>query len=746
MNKANSILEVCEKPEDSSDEYSISTRKNILVVDDNKQNRKILCKILNSCGFNVVEAENGEIALELLNDRRKPVSLVLLDLFMPIMDGYSVLKAMNDTGIIASVPVIVTTDNENEEIRCLENGASDFIKKPYSAELVQHRVKSLLRLWDNAALINRLETDHLTGVLSKESFYRRAQEMLDEYPKDIFYITYTDIDDFKMINARYGIEAGDELLRYLAEKFKANIDKRGICGRLGPDNFAVLLKSESVYDKKRIIQFCEEELTDAPVKGFQIKFGVYTVTDRGIPVHDMCDRAKMAVLSIKHRYGVYFVAYDESLRIKAIKDHQLADRMDEALEKKEFVVYFQPKHYTESGAVAGAEALVRWNHPELGFLSPVDFIPLFESSGFVSKLDSYMLNQVCGVLREWIDEGIKPIPISVNISRADFEVENLPELIEKIVDAFNLDHELIHLEITESAYTDHPQKIISTLTALQDMGFLIEMDDFGSGYSSLNMLSELPINILKLDMRFIQSGKRHAIGSKQNILSFIISLSKWLQFPTVAEGVETKEEFELLRTMGCDLIQGYYFAKPMPVSDFKEYLLANPETKAEGRSIVAACEEDCEEDCEEKKLVMVVEDVDSNRQAMVELLKPYYRVVQAENGKIACKYLARHREEIDCILLDLLMPVMDGFQMLEVMRTNGSINEIPIIISTETGSDNELRALHLGADGFVAKPYNPEILLHNVKKAVKEKQFWKIKKEFEREKEEFYAQKAKAEQ
>ena len=180
MNKANSILEVCEKPEDSSDEYSISTRKNILVVDDNKQNRKILCKILNSCGFNVVEAENGELALELLNDRRKPVSLVLLDLFMPIMDGYSVLKAMNDTGIIASVPVIVTTGNENEEIRCLENGASDFIKKPYSAELVQHRVKSLLRLWDNAALINRLETDHLTGVLSKEFFYRRAQEMLDE--------------------------------------------------------------------------------------------------------------------------------------------------------------------------------------------------------------------------------------------------------------------------------------------------------------------------------------------------------------------------------------------------------------------------------------------------------------------------------------------------------------------------------------------------------------------------------------
>ncbi len=710
----------------------MATKRNILVVDDNPLNRKILNRILISEGYHVTEAENGQDALHILMDRTHAVNLVLLDLEMPIMDGYSVLREMNESGIIASIPVIVTTGNEDAEILSLENGASDFIKKPYNAELVRHRVESLLRLWENAALLNQLETDRLTGLLSKEFFYRYAQQVLDENPDDTFYIVYSDIDDFKMINAQYGTEFGDTVLKQLANIFKTHAEKNGLCGRLGSDNFVMLLQRLPSYTQEQVGHFLIDAFKDSPIKGIQFKCGIYTVKERELSIADMCDRAKLALLSIKYRYGVYYAIYDDSLHKKAMRDHQLADRMEEALEKKEFLVYLQPKHYTDTRAVSGAEALVRWQLPTLGLLSPAEFIPLFERNGFIAKLDSYMISTVCEIILDWIRKGIHPVPVSVNVSRADFIDDHLSANIEAIVDSFSLPHDLIHLEITESAYTDHPSQIIAAVTALRKMGFLIEMDDFGSGYSSLNMLSELPINILKLDIRFIQNGSERTKGSKQNILSFVLSLSKWLQFPTVAEGVETEEEYQLLKSMGCTMVQGYYFAKPIPAKDFDAYLLAHPQNNdstAEKSSMPYADESTASIDNSQKPHILVAEDIESNRELMKELLIPYYHVATAANGKEACDYINEHSKELSCILLDLLMPVMDGFQVLEMMQTNGLIHEIPIIITTETGSGNEVRALHLGADSFVAKPYQPEILIHHVKKAVEEKGFWEMKKE-----------------
>ncbi len=719
-----------------------SVKRNILVVDDNAQNRLILCGILKSAGYGTVEADNGKTAFDLLSCNPQTIDLVFLDLIMPVMDGYTLLAKMNESGIITSVPVIVTTgyEEEDSEIRCLERGASDFLTKPYNAKLVLHRVGSLLRLWDNAALVNRLERDPLTGVFGREFFFRNAQKILDENPQSNFNIVYTDIDDFKMINARYGVEMGDALLKFFASVFTKFVGKNGICGRLGADNFAMLLRDIPLYTQEQAANLSSEELKDAPIKGVQLKYGIYPVTERELSVLDMCERAKFALSSIKHIYGMYYATYNDTVREQAMREHRLADGMERALKKREFAVYLQPKHCTESGAVAGAEALVRWNHPELGFISPAEFIPMFERNGFIAKLDRYMLTEVCKILKIWIKDGITPIPVSVNISRADFIYEDLPQTIARIVDIYELPHELIHLEVTESAYTDQPQKIISAVTALRKMGFLIEMDDFGSGYSSLNMLSELPIDILKLDMRFIQRVNSENKSMKQNVLSFILSLSKWLQLPTIAEGVETQTEFDLLKSMGCNLIQGYYYAKPMPTNDFKEYMLSHRDVCGRNEQQKTAAIKTKQEQSDENKkpLVLVVEDVESNREVMKSLLTPYYRVATAENGKVACEYITRHHEDVSCILLDLLMPVMDGFQTLEFLRATTVSSEIPVIITTETGVDNELLALHLGADNLVAKPYNSEILLHNVKKAVSEKNFWKIKREFELEKAAFY--------
>lgn len=260
----------------------MSAKRNLLVVDDNKLNRTILGKILESDGYSVLEAENGLIAYQTIANDPQSIALVLLDIGMPVMDGYELLRKLNETELIRSVPVIVTTGNDEEdlELRCLEQGASDFIKKPYNADLVRHRVQSLLRLWDNAAWINQLEIDQLTGLYSKEPFYRHAREALDKAEDTEFELVYTDIDDFKMINARYGSDTGDELLRYLARFFRDSVGSDGVCGRVGPDNFALLQKRQQLMSQEQVGERMEDAFTDSPVKGFQLKSGVYPVTNR----------------------------------------------------------------------------------------------------------------------------------------------------------------------------------------------------------------------------------------------------------------------------------------------------------------------------------------------------------------------------------------------------------------------------------------------------------------------------------
>jgi diguanylate cyclase (GGDEF)-like protein len=715
-------------------------KKKILIVDDNQVNRSLLRAILQSAGYATEEAENGLSAYRLLCQPVNDISLVLLDISMPIMDGHALLQKMVDTGLITYIPVIITTGDEDvrTELSCLENGASDYIKKPYHAELVCHRVGSLLRLWDNAKFISGMETDRLTGVYTREFFYRRAEAILDNHPDEPYYIIYTDVDDFKIVNAHYGTAAGDDLLRYLAGIYQHYVGEHGLCGRIGADTFVLLCRLSDMCAQAQLLSAPDDQFGTAPVRGFHVKCGVYAVSDRKLAVSDMCDRAKMAMATIKHQYGTFYAVYDESIRDRALRQHQLVDCMEEALVKGQFEVYLQPKHSTQSGAVAGAEALVRWNHPELGFIAPDEFISLFEQNGFIVKLDNYVWTEVCRILKHWRESGISPVPISVNASRLDFAVKDLPEKITKLVASYEIPPELLHFEVTESAYTGNPQQIIAAVSRLREAGFLIEMDDFGSGYSSLNMLSELPIDILKLDMRFMKSDNDRAGGSKRNILSFVLSLSKWLQLPTVAEGVETEAELEQLRTMGCDLIQGYYFAKPMPVAEFETYLRKHMTQQHLPKPAAAPAVSTGNTADDRRPLVLVVEDVARNCQVMCRLLEPYYRVVTAESGKTACAYIDAHEKELSCILLDLLKPVMDGFQVLEHMRASGSMGKIPVIITTEAGEDCELRALHLGADSFVAKPYHPKVLLHHVKKAVEQKCFLEVQQDFEQQRHSLY--------
>lgn len=552
-------------------------KRTILIVDDSLLNRKILSKILSQNEYNVIEAENGLIALNILEKNDKNISLVLLDISMPVMDGFALLDKLSENGLISSIPVIITTGNDenNAEIKSLTMGASDFLTKPYNPDIVIHRIKNIFRLYDNAFLINRLETDSLTGVYNRAAFFRHVEEKLQSNPNDSFEIVCCDIENFKIINAKFGVKNGDSLLKFVAKNNIFITSQDNILGRLGGDNFVLLRKSSPIHSDLEIKELYNTTYSKAPVSNFIIKFGIYPISNKQLSVDTMCNCARIALSSIKYKYGIYYAVYDDSMGKKMERDQLLSEYMEQALVEKQFKVYLQPKHDVKTGLVFGAEALVRWIHPKLGFISPGEFIPLFEQNGFITKLDKYVWEEVCHIIQKWIQEKIEPIPISINISRIDFTASDVPKTINDLVTSHNIPHDIFHLEITESAYSKNQEQIISDVKTLRDMGFLIEMDDFGSGYSSLNMLAELPIDYLKLDMKFIQNKNEIFFNSKLNILSFIIILSKWLQYPTIAEGVESESEVDLLKSMGCNYIQGYFYAKPMNTDDFEIYLMKN---------------------------------------------------------------------------------------------------------------------------------------------------------------------------
>lgn len=298
-----------------------------------------------------------------------------------------------------------------------------------------------------------------------------------------------------------------------------------------------------------------------------MKWGVYPIIDSSVSVEQMCDRALLAIRSIKGRYGTHFAVYDDKLRSILLREQEITDNMEKALAEKQFVVYLQPKFRVEDNGLAGAEALVRWNHPNRGFMPPSEFIPLFEKNGFITQLDRFVWDKSCEILKEWKDKGISDIPLSVNVSRADVYQVDLADILVSIIRKYGLDQQSLHLEITESAYTENPDQVIEMVRHLRELGFIIEMDDFGSGYSSLNMLNQMPLDILKLDMQFIQNETAKPVG--QGILCFIMDLAKYMDLSVVAEGVETLEQFERIREVKCNYVQGYYFGRPMPKQEFE---------------------------------------------------------------------------------------------------------------------------------------------------------------------------------
>ncbi|MGE4213650.1 MAG: EAL domain-containing protein [Anaerotignaceae bacterium] len=698
----------------------MAEKKTILVVEENATNRKILCKIL-ADKYEVLGTESGDQAFEILREKQKDISLVLFDIVASVIDGCTFLRKCKSIPMLATIPVVVIAQKNSEVdlLKALSSGAADFFIKPYKPEIIKYLVANIINLHETTTVVNNFENDVLTGIYTKETFNLRAKDLLQKNPDKQYDVVCMDIENFKLVNDMYGELEGDRLLCFVADCFEKIIKhKGGYSGRLGSDVFVGILPWFGQNYQVEMVDVVNEALASYPLNmKIVVKFGIYQHGGLTLTIRAMCDRAKLAVESIKGKYDVLYTFYNEEIGSRLQEEQQITSEMKRALEKKQFQVYFQPKYNLHNDKIAGAEALVRWTHPQKGIMPPASFIPLFERNGFITDLDRYVWDNTCKKIREWRDKGYKTVPISVNVSRTDIYNPVLPDILMQTVCKYGLTPEELHLEITETSYTENPKQIIHAVEHLKSLGFIIEMDDFGSGYSSLNMLNELPIDILKLDMKFIQNDCDER--NNKNILSFIISLAKWLDLLVVAEGVETYEQVQRLRNMDCTYVQGYYYAKPMPSEDFENLLISSQIDDEEVSSNLYFDTGQIEITlASEKKTMLIVDDVEINRAVLVETFRQRYTTVEADNGAVAMEYINEHYNEIEIVLLDLIMPVVDGFQMLCEMRKNDNTKWIPVIITSQSGESSEAKSLAMGASDFIAKPYDRSVCIRRVENVV----------------------------
>ncbi len=834
-------------------------KKNIvLVVDDEEVNCAILEAILEK-EYIIKIASNGRQALEFLRDNCHAVAAIILDLIMPVMSGYEFLELYNKSSSLNRIPVIVSTaDGEvGCEARCLELGAWDFVKKPYEKEVIRFRVKNAIersQLYVLQEMRYREDYDGLTGLYKKSKFVQETERMMAEFSGEKFTMLHLDIYKFQLFNAFYGRQEGDRLLKFIADSLRSYSDMVShiIYCREDADVFNICIGDVT---KETLLKYFETTRSklNRYKRDYDIVpvFGAYIVDDNSLPVNEMIDRARLASKRCKGNYMKNYSFYEEELERDVVKEQVVVNNMNSALENEEFILYLQPKYDLRTSDIDGAEVLVRWRNQNEQLFTPGEFIPIFERNGFIMKLDYYVWEHACQLLRKWLNEGKNPHPISVNISRVSLYNPNLVELICELVARYNISPTLLQLELTESAYTSNPIAIKEAMQKLQKNGFAVLMDDFGSGYSSLNVLKDIAVDVLKIDMKFLSDSDMP--GRCENILASVVRMAKWLKMPVIAEGVEREEQVSFLKSIGCEFVQGYYFARPMPVEDYEKLAFSgNTIHKGTTENIdeitddlwtstsqmeilfskmlqaVAVYEYDKESESidiirvnnayydlfgyadlnenmdaifqelteehrqmvlqafdqvvelkdvtscryvreledgkriwidmelkfisqignkyvifgmlsdvtsqqqmnrelqkyrnalmtvvKDKQTILIVDDVDSIRLSLSLLFSEEYTVIEAQNGQEALEVMRELNYEIDMILLDMIMPVMDGRTFLQKKNELMEAANVPVIIITsDDAAQHQVETIAMGANDYIVKPLIPEVVIRRVK-------------------------------
>ncbi|PRR82540.1 sensor domain-containing protein [Clostridium vincentii] len=421
---------------------------------------------------------------------------------------------------------------------------------------------------------DRKHIDDLTGAPNKNFFRIKAEKLIKSNRKQYVFILL-DIDRFKLINDLFGYAQGDLLLKHMANVLSHQINQDEAFARITGDKFYILLE----YVVKEEVESRLEKITE-DILSFKLNHdsrfnmvvcaGIFVIKNIDITIDIISDRASLAAKMIKGSYTSAHFFYNDDIRNQIIQENEIETEMQEALDNRDFKVYLQPKYEFKTEKIVGSEALIRWYHQKKGIIMPDRFIPIFEKNGFVTKIDMYVLEEICKKQREWEEQGQKPIVVSVNQSRLHLHNPEYVDTLKAIVEKYDIKPGILELELTESAFSCNMNIILDITRRLHNIGFRLSIDDFGSGYSALNMLKDIFIDVVKLDREFFKETSNLVRGKK--IIENIVMLAKDLGIETVAEGVETKEQAEFLREIGCDLAQGYYYAKPMTITEFEALL------------------------------------------------------------------------------------------------------------------------------------------------------------------------------
>lgn len=698
------------------EERELKEQQLILIIEDEEVNRRIICNLLKT-SYKLIAAENGRDGLELCQQYGTQIAAILLDLVMPVMNGYDFMEAISHTQW-NTIPILVMTESSDRETekKALLAGAVDFIKKPYDAMIIDMRLKNAIARSKMAIFeeVKHLcEFDTLTGLYNRRKLFEETRKMIQSMPEQSFVFVRMDIDHFALYNSSFGEAEGDRLLCYMADMFRrcANSYKTATYGRISADIFCLCtpyhggreeIEENIAYAQQLMNEYSEDYL-------LKISAGACMVNANDANIEEIYLRASLGAQRCKNQYEKIIDFYDESFRKQVNLELSISNDMQAALEQEQFVVYLQPKYSVRTERICGAEALVRWNHPEKGLISPGVFIPVFERNGFISKVDYYMWEHTCQLLSKWKNSGYELKPVSVNVSRISLYNPNLDQLLIGLTEKYGIETSLLELEITESAYMSSPDVMQELVKRLHQAGFSILMDDFGSDYSSLNTLKDMELDIIKIDMGFIP--KDAEVQKGEIILACIIKMAKWLGISVIAEGVETRRQRDFLEGAGCDVIQGFYYSKPISIEEYEQkYVIKGDHKSEELESKDFYDYEDCD------STILVIDD----SELTCELLKTYfekrYHVVccfSAEDGMV---YLKKHPDVVKLIIVDNMMPGMSGIDFLKYCQYSNELNAIPkvMITSCDTVKD-QLAAFQAGAYDFITKPLTKEIVKARIK-------------------------------
>ncbi len=477
-------------------------------------------------------------------------------------------------------------DKDKKLILCTQRDVTDIVEDRVLASSMQENGEKLdndvaaeqyLQKYKQIGeeILKHAHINSLTSLLNINGFCLECKKLFAENPDKNFFIIKRDLNNFKAFNELYGRKAGDEFLSYVGRHYKKIItDKGGCCGYLGGDDFIACYAGDKIESIETVTHQIQEIVDSYPIDyKFILSTGIYIVNDKNIPVITMCDRAEIALNQAKKTFTPFCI-YDEGIRADIIKTQEIVRDFPEALKERQFHMYLQPQYNMLNGKIVGAEALVRWIHPDKGIISPGNFIPVLEQNALIAQLDNYIAEEACRVmsLLKKALPSVEPPTIAINLSRADLF---RPKLIEELNAArakYDIPTKDLRLEITESLYVEQPEVMINVVDNLREIGYSVEMDDFGSGYSSLNTLKDISIDLLKLDMVFLSAVNTRK-GAK--LVESVVYMAKMLNIPVLTEGVETKEQMDFLTSIGCKYAQGYYFAKPMPIEDYINLLMSS---------------------------------------------------------------------------------------------------------------------------------------------------------------------------